>query len=234
MASRLKCRVYFASRSTSRDIKLEAGIYNPDIIKNKFISQVSKKRQFIGLIPFVRNLIEYTDGSSSSDYMLLTSCLHQKDDTGSVTIENIYDIYKSHLSEIGDKEVTFKEEKFKDVLFDEATAVLEDANDVDLANKLILSMAIRLKSEALMKSILTEEQLAEMEVGNNQTGQLLKLLKKYYSESHRDLCLLMDRVVMLTSENIHFNNFMFEPLVDISSLHLKKLYRDVCNQEIDT
>lgn len=233
VASRLKCRVYFASRSTSRDIKLETGIYNPDIIKNKFISQVSKKRQFIGLIPFVRNLIEYTDGSSSSDYMLLTSCLHQKDDTGSITIENIYDIYKSHLSEIGDKEVTFTEEKFKDVLFDEATAVLEDANDVDLANKLILSMAIRLKSEALMKSILTEEQLAEMEVGNNQTGQLLKLLKKYYSESHRDLCLLMDRVVMLTSENIHFNNFMFEPLVDISSLHLKKLYRDVCNQEID-
>ena len=234
VASRLKCRVYFASRSTSRDIKLEVGIYNPDIIKNKFISQVSKKRQFIGLIPFVRNLIEYTDGSSSSDYMLLTSCLHQKDDTGSITIENIYDIYKSHLSEIGDKEVTFKEEKFMDVLFDEATAVLEDANDVDLANKLILSMAIRLKSEALMKSILTEEQLAEMEVGNNQTGQLLKLLKKYYSESHRDLCLLMDRVVMLTSENIHFNNFVFEPLVDISSLHLKKLYRDVCNQEIDT
>lgn len=233
VASRLKCRVYFASRSTSRDIKLETGIYNPDIIKNKFISQVSKKRQFIGLIPFVRNLIEYTDGSSSSDYMLLTSYLHQKDDTGSITIENIYDIYKSHLSEIGDKEVTFTEEKFKDVLFDEATAVLEDANDVDLANKLILSMAIRLKSEALMKSILTEEQLAEMEVGNNQTGQLLKLLKKYYSESHRDLCLLMDRVVMLTSENIHFNNFMFEPLVDISSLHLKKLYRDVCNQEID-
>lgn len=39
--------------------------------------------------------------------------------------------------------------------------------------------------------------------------------------------LVMDRVLMLTSENIHINNFMFEPLVDISILHFKKLYGDV-------
>ena len=37
----------------------------------------------------------------------------------------------------------------------------------------------------------------------------------------------MDRVLMLTSENIHINNFMFEPLVDISILHLKQLYMDI-------
>ena len=31
---------------------------------------------------------------------------------------------------------------------------------------------------------------------------------------------------MLTSENIHLNNFMFEPLVDISILYLKSLYNE--------
>ena len=91
-------------------------------------------------------------------------------------------------------------------------------------------MAIRLKSESLMKSIISEEHLAEMKPNNNQTGELLKVLKKYYSETHPDICLLMNRVIMLTSENIHVNNFMFEPLVDISSLHLKQLYSEVCNQ----
>ena len=88
----------------------------------------------------------------------------------------------------------------------------------------------RLKAETLMKAIVSEEHQAEMKPNSNQTGELLKVLKKHYADTYPDVCLLMNRVVMLTSENIHVNNFMFEPLVDISSLHLKKLYIEVCSQ----
>lgn len=231
VVSRLNCKqIFFANRSPERKIDLCQGIYKTDIIKNKFISNVHKKRPFIGLIPFVRNLIEYTDGDSSADYMLLTSCLHQKADTENIKIETIYDVFKSHLSGLADKNITFKEEKYTDVLFEEAEAVFSDTNEVDLANKLILSMVIRLKAETLMKAIVSEEHQAEMKPNSNQTGELLKVLKKHYADNYPDVCLLMNRVVMLTSENIHVNNFMFEPLVDISSLHLKKLYIDVCGQ----
>lgn len=231
VASRLECnKVYLANRTPERKIELCQGICRPDIIKNRFISKIEKKRQFVGLIPFVRNLIEYTDGASSTDYILLTSCLHQKPDTESIKIETIYDVFKSHLSGLADKNISFMDEKYTDVLFGEAEAVLSDTNEVELANKLILSMAIRLKAETLMKSIVSEEHQAEMKLNNNQTGGMLKVLKKYCADKYPDVCLLMNRVLMLTSENIHFNNFMFEPLVDISSLHLKKLYEDVCNQ----
>ena len=231
VVSRLECKnIFFANRTSERKIELCQGIYKTDIIKNRFISKADDKRQFIGLIPFVRNLIEYTEGSSSVDYKLLTSCLHLKEDTDSIKLEDIYNVYKIHLADLKDKKIEFKEEKYEDSLFKEAEAVLADTNEVDLANKLILSMAIRLKSESLMKSIISEEHLAEMKPSNNQTGEMLKVLKKYYSETHPDICLLMNRVVMLTSENIHVNNFMFEPLVDISSLHLKQLYSEVCNQ----
>lgn len=231
VVSRLNCKqIFFANRTPERKIDLCQGIYKTDIIKNKFISNVHKKRPFIGLIPFVRNLIEYTDGDSSADYILLTSCLHQKVDTENIKIETIYDVFKSHLSGLADKNITFKEEKYTDVLFEEAEAALSDKNEVDLANKLILSMAIRLKAETLMKAIVSEEHQAEMKHNSNQTGGLLKVLKKYYSDTYPEVCLLMNRVVMLTSENIHVNNFMFEPLVDISSLHLKQLYKKVCHQ----
>lgn len=231
VVSRLNCKqIFFANRTSERKINLCQGIYKTDIIKNKFISNVHKKRPFIGLIPFVRNLIEYTDGDSSADYILLTSCLHQKVDTENIKIGTIYDVFKSHLSGLADKNITFKEEKYTDVLFEEAEAALSDKNEVDLANKLILSMAIRLKAETLMKAIVSEEHQAEMKPNSNQTGELLKVLKKHYADTYPDVCLLMNRVVMLTSENIHVNNFMFEPLVDISSLHLKKLYIEVCSQ----
>ena len=39
--------------------------------------------------------------------------------------------------------------------------------------------------------------------------------------------LILDRVTMMTSENIHLNNFMFEPIIDMSSEHLKRLYKEV-------
>ena len=231
VVSRLQCKnVFLANRTINRKIELCQGIYNPDIIKNRFISKIERKRQFIGLIPFVRNLIEYTDGGSSPDYILLTSCLHQKANTDSIKIGTIYEIFKSHLANLSDKDIAFKGEKYIDVLYEEATAVLSDRNDIDLANKLILSMAIRMKAETLMKFIISEEHQAEIKPNSNQTGELLKALKKYYADSYPEVCLLMNRVVMLTSENIHVNNFMFEPLVDISSLHLKQLYSEVCAQ----
>lgn len=91
-------------------------------------------------------------------------------------------------------------------------------------------MAIRLKAKTVMKAIVSEEHQAEMKPNSNQTGELLKVLKKHYADTYPDVCLLTNRVVMPTSENIHVNNFMFEPLVDISSLHLKQLYKEVCHQ----
>jgi len=37
----------------------------------------------------------------------------------------------------------------------------------------------------------------------------------------------IQRVVLMTPENIHLNSFMYEPIVDMSDEHLKKLYQDV-------
>jgi len=38
----------------------------------------------------------------------------------------------------------------------------------------------------------------------------------------------LDRVVMMTPENIHLNSFMYEPIVDMSDESLRKLYTDAC------
>jgi len=221
--------IYFANKEKGRKIKLCTGIFNTDIIKNRFISKVTDKRAFIGLIPFVRNLMEYSQGTASKDYLLLTSCLHQKSNTKDITIGNIFEIFKSNLTGMEDKSITFIEERYINVLFQEASFVMSDLNEVDLANKLVLSIAIRIKAEQILFDIISEEHLKELKPGKNQTGELVKLLKKYYTGTHGETILLMNRVIMLTSENIHVNNFMFEPLVDISSLHLKQLYNDVCN-----
>lgn len=40
---------------------------------------------------------------------------------------------------------------------------------------------------------------------------------------------ILEEVVMLAPENIHLNSFMFEPILDMSLLHLYDLYQKVKN-----
>ena len=104
---------------------------------------------------------------------------------------------------------------------------MNDVNEVEITNKLVLSISIRLMAERYMLSALTEEQLQNARLNDKQTMQLTELFKKHYGDTHPSEVLTMNKVLMLTSENIHFNNFMFEPLVDMSVLHLKQLYDEV-------
>lgn len=220
---------YFTYRDDDRKVTLHEGIYNSDIIRRRFIEAIEDKRAFIGLIPFVRNLIEYSKGNSSREYLTLTHCLHIKQETSKIKMSDIMDTYKQNLYGAKTKSITFGEKLYLEELFNEANNVLQDSNEVDVGNKIILSIAIRLKAEQYMLKLFSGKYQEEYDNKKNQTIQLIKVLKKYYINTHGSQCKIMDRVLMLTSENIHFNNFMFEPIVDISSLHLKDLYRQVLN-----
>ena len=37
----------------------------------------------------------------------------------------------------------------------------------------------------------------------------------------------IQQVILMTPENIHLNSFMYEPILDMSDEHLKKLYGNV-------
>lgn len=222
--------LFFAIKNKDRVINLYQGIYRTDIISSRLIKKIDQKRQFLAMIPFTRNLIEYSDGDKSGDYMTLTNCLHQIEDTDSIKMDDIWSIFQRHLFGSIGKTITFGAEKFLDVLFSEAGQIRGEDNEIELADKLVLSMAIRLKSEYVVSALLSEKEKEEINPRKNRTGQLVELLKRYHHDKG-ELILIMGQVVMFTSENIHFNNFMFEPLVDISILHLKSLYDKVLEYE---
>jgi hypothetical protein len=37
----------------------------------------------------------------------------------------------------------------------------------------------------------------------------------------------LNGVILMTPENIHLNAFMYEPILDMSDEHLKKLYKEI-------
>lgn len=219
---------YFVSRDDDRRISFHVGTHNPDILKNRFISRINEAKSFIGLIPFARNIIEYTDGADAPDYALLTSCLHYKDDTNNIKCSQLYDVFKNRINSIGAKVIDFGEKKYYVLLMESAEDLANgNFNDVDLPSKLVLSIAIRLLADKYMKSVLTSDQLAGAKLSKNQTGVLFERMKQYYSGSHPDTIRLLNKAFMYTSETIHLNNFMFEPLVDVSMIQLIDLYKQV-------
>ena len=59
-------------------------------------------------------------------------------------------------------------------------------------------------------------------------NQTTELLKKFRQDFPGDPAIsTMDRVVLMTPENIHLNSFMYEPILDMSDEHLRKIYSDV-------
>lgn len=220
--------IYMAEKSIDRNVSFKTGLYRPDILKTRIINQLSNIRAFISCTPFARNIIEYSHGEND-DFLLLTSCLHLKSNTESIKLNEIRDVFFRTLlikQEVKDR-INYNEDEYLPAIYKEADDILADINEIEITNKIVLSMAIRLKAEQYMKSVLTPEQCSEMRSNANQTGEFVKIFKKYHMQDKTTEYRLMNQVLMLTSENIHINNFMFEPLVDISIAHLKSLYKNI-------
>ncbi|GAA8131599.1 hypothetical protein HpKG114_14930 [Helicobacter pylori] len=89
LASRLDIpreQIKIIRKNDAREIIFEKGGYLKSFIK--WIRDSEDDKDFFTLIPFVRNLIEYTSfqADKDSNYIKLTSCLHIKKDTKNIQI----------------------------------------------------------------------------------------------------------------------------------------------------
>ena len=65
-------------------------------------------------------------------------------------------------------------------------------------------------------------------IKGNQTFGLFEIYKKTFTNELSNIESL-DKVNLMTAENIHLNSFMYEPLLDMSDSHLKSLYLEIKN-----
>jgi len=63
-------------------------------------------------------------------------------------------------------------------------------------------------------------------INKNQTNVLLKKFEERFPAEVAAIKTLKT-VLLMTPENIHLNAFMYEPILDMSDDHLRKLYNDV-------
>lgn len=181
-------------------------------------------RYIVSSIPFVRNLAEYC--GYEDEYLQLTSLLHIKSDSNNILISDLEVIYKLILK---DKSLLDLPDQTKSVLSlifeqsDEISLELDEA--AELESKIILSISIRLLAEQYMVSKVTDKFFISS-IKSNQTRVLLDKFKEEFHD-HFDEIKLLEQVNLMTPEGIHINSFMYEPILDMSSRHLKDLYEAV-------
>lgn len=180
------------------------------------------KRIIIASIPFVRNLIEYIDGKREPDYLLLTNLLHLKENSGNIQLSELQRVY----SDVWNTNFILDDDKTVfDFIFDEAEVIkYEETTGINLENKIAISIAIRLIAEDYMIYKITDK-TAIAEIRSNQTRRLFNLFKEEYGD-HSTVPTL-EKVNLMTPENIHLNSFMYEPILDMDDKNLRDLYQDV-------
>ena len=188
--------------------------------KSKFFTDSRKK---IASIPFLRNLVEMTTGEEDQNHQKLSSMLHWKTDSPTITVGNLDEIYNSICKTTGISDNASK--LVYELIETEANACLTGSEGLNLENKIVLAIAVRLAADRFMISRINDENFINKIVAN-QTQALIRKFKELFPDEAETIKKL-DRVALMTPENIHVNSFMYEPIVDMADDHLKRLYKDV-------
>ncbi|ANH44603.1 hypothetical protein [Helicobacter pylori] len=229
LASRLNIpreQIKMIRKNDAREIIFKNGGYLKSFIE--CIRNSKEDKNFFALIPFVRNLIEYTrpQADKDNDYIKLTNCLHMKKDTETIKIQDISKIFDSVFGTERKKRNIEKDgsKLYLQAIYDIAEEICNDENrnHIELQNKIIFSIAIRLKAEEWMLNKLKQG----FEPKKNQTRGLYDATKKELSDDEKRI---IQKVLMITPENIHINSFMFEPILDTSLDHLYTCFEEVKN-----
>lgn len=192
--------------------------------KLKFFMEPRKK---IASIPFIRNIIEYTRGDKDPGFVRLTSLLHWKTDSSAITQSDLDGIYNTMFGSSGASADGAR--PMVDIIRHEANECLKDGDGANFENKVVLSIAVRIAAEQFMvKKINDPSFVAGIEA--NQTPKLLAKFKALFG-GERGAIETIERVILMTPENIHLNSFMYEPILDMSDEHLRRLYNDVLTLE---
>lgn len=213
-------RLFVAKNGRDLALKKEKYQDNPFEYWKKNLYEM---RYAISCIPFVRNLAQYC--GRDAEFIRLTSLLHMKSDTAAITVQDMETIFNSIIN-LPNQPLADQQKPVLDVIYELANEI-EQENDeqAELESKIILSIAIRLKAETFMVGKIADQTFVEG-IKKNQTMQLLKRYRDDFQQEKESIS-LMEQVNLMTPENIHLNSFMYEPILDMSPKHLKRLYADV-------
>lgn len=149
-----------------------------------------------------------------------------KSGTNSITCEHLKNIYNRVLNNNAAAIYDSADKCVLTLIMETASSIVNEAPAIaELESKIVLSIAIRLRSEQHMIAWIADPEFS----GSIRSNQTQKLFAKYKITfpDNTDQIALISQVNLMTPENIHLNSFMYEPILDMDSTHLRDLYTRV-------
>ena len=192
---------------------------------NKWIKSGRSLNELIAMIPFVRNVSEYTNDGDTKK--VLTNILHIMEGEEEISIDQLEELFAKIIKGY---EVSSggSSDKVRNVIFQQADKIKPNASGNPLEEKIVLAIAIRLRAEIFMFEAIKNSGGKTDDIGANQTAKLLKIYKNEFSKS-KNKHQILHKVLLMTPESIHLNSFAYEPIIDMSADHLIQLYEKIKN-----
>ncbi|MEO9531937.1 MAG: AAA family ATPase [Crocinitomicaceae bacterium] len=185
---------------------------------------LSTPSMLIASIPFVRNIAEFTGDINSFEG--LTSLLHIKNNTKTISLDALKTSFNQILNDAADFTALGTEKTVHELIMETGDSLSQlNHENLKLEDKITFAIAIRLKAEEYMIDKINDPELVA-NISSNQTYELYEKFVELFPEEVESITLL-DQVNLMTPENIHVNSFMYEPILDMGSGHLKALYLNI-------
>jgi len=199
----------------------EKGIIN-QIRNGQIGGSIDKQILVIASIPFCRNIAQYLGEEELET--ALTNLLHIKPSTFLISLSDYWSKIKTVFKMDELDCPMLQNEPVINIIFKLAEQlVCENSTAVSLEKKIVLSIAIRLRSELFLRQILVEHD-EELQCTEHQTRVWINRAHNYLTQQQKEV---LNTVNLITPESIHVNAFMYEPLIDIPNWQLFELYSSV-------
>ena len=198
---------------------------------SQWIKNLHDPKCMIGCIPFMRNLAQYT--ANKDPISDLTGLLHIKNDSKDskdfekVTFGSLAKTFREVLPTLDIDSCYNEDQSVISTIAQICDEIcLHEEGTLDLLDKVVLSIGIRLEAERFLLSKVEDRRGLD----RDQTGRLIGKFCDLYKDrggKYDYHVKIAKRVGIMTPENIHMNSFMFEPILDMAPQHLISLYESV-------
>ena len=121
----------------------------------------------------MRNLLEFMNDTSDANYIKLTSLLHWKSDSSSITNHDLDGVYSSLFGVSG--AFTHSTKPVIDTIHESAVECLSAGDGINFENKIVLAVATRLAADKFMVDKIADPVFVEA----IKTCQTPRLLERY-------------------------------------------------------
>ncbi len=228
----------------------------------KYWLELKNHKDFICSIPLIRNLLDYNKCDNSLQktlnkvvhYPLRDSQNNNTHNENHIDLSYLYTDIKTYLNLSSQHTIDGLDlnlnsnQTFYDLVTKTATNIASKPEskqiinfNTNLQDKIIISIALRLllekkiiekyNNDNKISNFFKQSQKLDDSFNHNRTRKLINKLKKDYTVDDK-IKGLIDIVNMISTNNIHINSFIYEPLIDINIEDLINRYTELENTDL--